>query len=158
MAEKKRTIIIIISLSLVIGIVVTGNVLYFGTDWFKPSANHSDYSWDTDAYRLTFPMSISNVTLEIYYGETNGTTEIYENISSNNHYTTIYDIMNTCCEIEVEIFWWTHPTFFITSINGIQENDANQHWWQYEVNGSSVAAGANAFSPGNNSLVRWYFT
>ena len=149
--KKLRNIFI---LFLVVGIVITGNVLYFGTDWFKPSNNnnHSDYSWDTDENRLTFPESISNISLEIYYGEANGTTEI------TDHYTTIFDVMNSRCEVEYEIFWWTHPTFFITGINGIQESDANHHWWQYEVNGAYIPAGANAYSPANNSLVRWYLT
>ncbi|MHA1453751.1 MAG: DUF4430 domain-containing protein [Promethearchaeota archaeon] len=158
--EKTKLRNIIISLSFVIGIVIIGNVLYFGTDWFKPSSNggNSDYSWDTDPQRLTFPESISNITLEIYYGEANGTTELYENISLTDHYTTIFDIMNLHCDIEYEISWWAHPTFFITGINGVIENDAEQHWWQYEVNGSYVPSGANAYSPANNSLVRWYLT
>lgn len=157
--EKKQLRNLFISLSIVIVIVVAGNIIYFGTDWLKPSINdHSDYSWDTDANRLTFPESISNITLEIYYGEANGTTELYENISLSDHYTTIFDIMNLHCDIEYEISWWAAPTFFITGINGILENDAEQHWWQYEVNGSYVPSGANAYSPANNSLVRWYLT
>ena len=98
--EKKQLRNLFISLSIVIVIVVAGNIIYFGTDWLKPSINdNSDYSWDTDENRLTFPESISNITLEIYYGEANGTTELYENISLSDHYTTIFDIMNLHCDI-----------------------------------------------------------
>ncbi len=159
---ERKKLNIIIALSVVIGITVAGNIIYFGTDWFNPNSNgiddQTEYSWDTDPHRLTFPESISNISLEIYYGEANGTTELYENINMTDHYTTIFDIMVFCCDIDYDIFWWTHPTFFITGINDIVENDAEQHWWQYEVNGIYVPAGANAYSPMNNSLIRWYLT
>lgn len=158
--QKSKIITVIISLSLVVGIVIIGNLIYFGTDWFRAGngTNHTNYSWATDDHRLSYPESITNITLEVYYGESNGTTEIYENITLADHYTTVFDVLNSCCFVEFEIFWWIHPTFFITAINGIQENDAEQHWWQYSVNGIYISAGANAYSPVNNSLVRWYLT
>ncbi|MBN2155539.1 MAG: DUF4430 domain-containing protein [Candidatus Lokiarchaeota archaeon] len=157
--DRKKLLYIIISLSLVIGIVITMNIVYFGTDWFQSGGNnHSDYTWASDEHRLTFPETIFNITLEVYYGEANGTIETYQNIALNDHYTTIFDILNACCEVEYEIFWWTHPTFFITSINDVQESDVGQHWWQFEVNGTYIPAGANAYSPGNHSHIRWYLT
>jgi hypothetical protein len=154
---KKKYISVIISLSIVIGIVITGNILYFGTDLFKPATNQTDYSWETDPQRFTFPESIHNVTLNISYGIGNNYINETYNLSLTGHYTTVFDIMNSCCTLEYEIFWWIHPTFFITGINGVLENEAENLYWVYEVNGSYVAAGVNAYCPGNNSFIQWFY-
>ena len=154
---KKNIRNLIISISIVVVVVVAGNILYFGTDWFKPPTNYTDYSWETDPQRLTFPESIHNVTLNISYGVGNNYINQTYNISLTGHYTTIFDIMNSCCTIEYDIFWWTHPTFFITGINGVLENEAENHFWTYEVNGNYIAAGANAYCPGNDSFIQWSY-
>ena len=155
--EKKQLRNILISLSIVIAIVVAGNVLYFGTDWFKPSANNNtEYSWDTDENRLTFPESISNITLLVDYGGVMD-NKSQGNIDLADHYTTVFDVLTSYCDVEYEIYWGVHPTFFITSIDGVQESDTTHKYWHYEINGSYIGSGANAYSPGNNSEIRWFY-
>jgi len=160
--DKKKLRNIIVSLSLVITIVVVGNVLYFGTDWFKfdQIEDHSDYTWTTDPNRLTFPESISNITLEVFFGNQSGVPENVDekNITMNDHYTTVYDVLNKSCMLEYEIWWWINPTFFITGINGVMEDESQSNFWVYKVNNVSISVGANAFSPPNNSVVSWYYT
>ena len=155
MEKKLRSIII--SLSIVLVLVIAGNLLYFGADWFKPGTNQADYSWESDPHRLTYPSMITNVTLNISYGVGNGNINETFNVNLSDHYTTVFDILNSCCSVDFDIHWWAHPTFFITGINGVLESDASNHYWFYEVNGTYINAGANAFSPGNNSIVRWYY-
>ncbi len=62
--------------------------------------NPDEYSWATDPNRLNFPESVSNVTLIVYYGDHNGTTDIFEGINLTDHYTTVFDLVNLTCKIE----------------------------------------------------------
>ena len=40
MNEKQRkSLIVSFSIVVVIGIIIGGNIMYFGTDWFKPGGN-----------------------------------------------------------------------------------------------------------------------
>ncbi len=155
--EKKQLRNLLISLSLVIAIIVAGNIIYFGTDWLKPSINdNSDYSWDTDENRLTFPEAISNITLHVDFGGVIANKTI-GNITLTDHYTTVFDILESECDVDYDIYWGANPTFFITSIDGVVESDANNFYWHYSINGSYIGFGANAYSPGNNSVIRWYY-
>jgi len=117
------------------------------------------YSWANDPNRQTFPESVENITLIIYYGPSNGTEEKFEHIDLLDHYTTVFDLFTQVgAHVTYEIWWWDHPAYFITSINYLMENDLESANWMYEINGEYVPAAANAVSPPADSIVRWYFT
>jgi hypothetical protein len=151
MEAKTKTIVksaLIISSIVVVSVVILIN--------FPPQ---TEYSWETDPNRLTFPESVDNITLIIYYGPANGTEEKFEHVNLQDHYTTVFDLFaEVGAHVTYEIWWWDHPAFFITSINFLVEKDAESANWMYSINGDYVPAATNAVSPPADSIVRWYFT
>jgi hypothetical protein len=124
------------------------------TSFILNQDNPDEYSWATDPNRLDFPESVSNVTLIVYYGDNNGTTDVFEGINLTDHYTTVFDLVNITCKIEFRIWWLNEPTFYIDSINFLSV--APPEGWTYTINGD-FALGANTVSPPNNSVVRWVY-
>ena len=57
--------------------------------------------------------------------------------------------------VEIEIFC-KYGSFFITSINGIQ-NGENNSYWQFYVNEEYVNKGRSQYYLKSNDLVEWKF-
>ena len=146
----KKLHIRIISVGLVLVVLAI-----FTTSFILNQDNSDEYSWATDPNRMNFPESVSNVTLIIYYGEHNGTMDIFEGINLTDHYTTVFDLVNITCKIEFRIYWQNEPIFYISSINYLSETTTDG--WSYSINGE-YALGANSVSPPENSTVRWFYT
>lgn len=134
-----------------ISIILTGVLLNL-------PKSHTNYSWATDPQRQTLPETVTNVTLIVDYGTENGTNSTYTDVNLTDHYTSVFDLLNKCCTINYTIYWWNHPSFFITSINHLSSNDAEQAYWLYDVNGVYQQAACNAIAPPNNSVVLWYYS
>lgn len=146
----KKLYVWIISVVLVLvglGLVTTSFILN--------QDNPDEYSWATDPNRMDFPESVSNVTLIVYYGDHNGTTDIFEGINLTDHYTTVFDLVNQNCIIEFQIYWLNEPTFYISSINYLSKTVTDG--WSYSINGE-YALGVNSVSPPENSTVRFFYT
>jgi hypothetical protein len=107
------------------------------------------YTWAEDPNRLIFPETRTNLTLIVNYD--NGTTEEYKEIDLDDHYTTVFDLVNKCCWVEYDLYCQDVPTFFITTINDIGEG------WIYKINDYLVPAGCNTISPTDDSIIYWEF-
>jgi hypothetical protein len=147
--EKKIKLFFTLCMVIIISGVTT-TFLILNLDSIRP------YSWDTDPKRLEFPETVSNLTLIIYYGSSNGTTEEFQNITLTDHYTTVFDLINEYSIVEFRIYWQNdNAVFYVSSINYLKETATEG--WRYTIN-DQYALGANTISPANNSVVRWFFT
>ncbi|MBD3352042.1 MAG: hypothetical protein GF364_11200 [Candidatus Lokiarchaeota archaeon] len=126
--------------------LATGVILLYNNN-SNGNNDHSDYSWASDPNRLNMPEERSNLTLIIDFN--NGTVLEFKDVDLDDHYTTEFDLVNSCCIIEYDIYWWTPVSFFISSINGLKGD------WTFEVEGEYIPTGANTISPENNSISEW---
>lgn len=135
---------------LVVVLVIGGISAAFLLTSESPDETGDAYSWSTDPNRLSMPETKENLTLIVDYK--NGTVDTFEKIDLNNHYTTVFDLVNKCCTInDYDIYNWDPKSFFINSING-RSGD-----WVYEVNDVSIPAASNVVSPANDSVVYWEY-
>lgn len=149
MKKKTKTAIeSLITLGIIAGVTIGIVINNLNTDPENPDCRVG-YSWDNDPNRLNFPETRTNLTLIVNYK--NGTIDEFKEIDLNNHYTTVFDLVNTCCDIEYNIYCWAVPTIFITHINAIGVG------WIYKVNDYMTPAGCNTVSPVDDSIIYWEF-
>lgn len=146
--KTKSTIEFLITLGIIAGVIVGIGLNNLNTN---PEGNDCriGYDWGNDPNRLNFPESRTNLTLIVNYK--NGTIEEYKEIDLNNHYTTVFDLVNLCCQIEYDIYCWAVPTIFITYINTIGIG------WIYKINDYMTPSGCNTVSPPNDAIIYWEF-
>jgi hypothetical protein len=147
---KKRNKTIIESV-IICGIIATVTIGIIYNTLNKDPAHDCTvgYTWESDPNRLNFPETRTNLTLIVNYK--NGTIEEYKEIDLNNHYTTVFDLVNKCCTIEYTIYCWSPISLFITRINNIGVG------WIYKVNDYMTPSACNTVSPLDDSIIYWEF-
>lgn len=89
----------------------------------------------------------------------------YKGYAPNEEYTltlpstnyTVYDAM-ILTNLSLETTG-TGPLRFIVAINGIRNNqDGNNRWWQYWVDGELAPVGAGVYVIQEDSVVEWRYT
>ena len=119
---------------------------------------------------LVYFFSVSNIFSTTVETENKTIQKIQVNISSqtwnisftsfNTSNITVADILYECAyfydfSIEPE-FFSGHDSFFITSINGIQ-NGENNSYWQFYVNEEYANKGCSQYYLKSNDIVEWKF-
>ena len=75
-----------------------------GTEYNNDDAYNPDdaYSWENDNRRLSYLDTVSNLTLQIDYG--NGTIRELTNVTLTDHYTSAFDLLAKNAEIKYTIY------------------------------------------------------
>jgi hypothetical protein len=130
-----------------------GDPVYDNTD---PNNTQNTYSWENDPRRLNFTPVVTNLTLQINFD--NGTIITWTNITLTDRYTSVFDLIAGKASIKYKIFRFGESAYFyLTEINGLQENLEQALYWQYWVNGVYTSVGANGFQLRDNDIVVWRY-
>ena len=114
-------------------------------------------SWSNDPNRLSYPLSVNNITLIVDFN--NGTIETHSNLSFSDRYTSVFDSVAFYYSITYKSKTLVDKTaYYITAINGIQENLQSGYYWQYYINNNYAQVGANLYSMKNGDQITWNYT
>ena len=115
-----------------------------------------EYSWLNDPRRLNQTEIVNNITLIIDFN--NGTIETTLNITQENSFTSVFDLIAFHNQIIYEMFnFGTSPSFIITSINDLGNNKQEANYWQYWVNEEYAMVAINEYQLENNDTVTWIY-
>ncbi|MHA1339316.1 MAG: DUF4430 domain-containing protein [Promethearchaeota archaeon] len=149
--RKKTKIIIEIVISIMIIFIFGISIILYKNNGNtnNPIDCNQNYSWHTDPNRLKLPEMAENLTLRVDFK--NGTILEFTNVSLENHYTSVFDLLNKCCDIKYQIYCWNPVAIYVTYINNVGVG------WTYKLNGVIVNLAANYVAVQNNSIVLWEF-
>ena len=118
--------------------------------------SNDEYSWLNDPRRLNQTEIVNNITLIIDFN--NGTIETTLNITQENSFTSVFDLIAFHNQIIYEMFnFGTSPSFIITSISDLENNNQEANYWQYWVNEEYAMVACNEYKLKNNDVVIWIF-
>ena len=118
--------------------------------------SNSQYSWLNDPRRLNQTEIINNITLKVHFK--NDTIEKTMNITQDNSFTSVFDLTAFHYQIVYEMFTFgSSPSFLITSINNVGNNEQTAKYWQYWVNEEYSMAACNDYQLKNNDIVIWIY-
>jgi hypothetical protein len=162
MTKTNKKIVIIFSIILIGGFLI----LSFFNPTLKPKTEFDntdvynntnvEYSWLNDPRRLNQTEIVNNITLIVDFN--NGTIETTENITQENSFTSVFDLMAFHNQIIYEMFTFgSSHSFLITSINNLENNEQETNYWQYWVNGEYAMVASNEYQLENNDTVTWIY-
>jgi len=94
------------------------------------------------------------VNMTIDYG--NGTVELHDNIYIAPT-QTVFDALKTVADVNAT-YWDVFQAWFINAINSVANNEnGNNRWWVYAVNGEHAAVGADAYELLDGDYVEWTY-
>jgi len=94
-----------------------------------------------------------NVTVIIDYG--NGSIETFTGIDLDSPNTTVFHALLLVASVE---YHYEGPYVFVDAINGVRNNENNNNrWWQYWVNGELPMVAANKYYLNSNDIVEWKY-
>jgi len=162
MTKINKKIMIIFSIILIGSFLIFSSLLLFfnptiiqKTEFDNADAyNDSDgeYSWLNDPRRLNQTEIVYNITLIIDFK--NSTIETKANITQENSFTSVFDLIAFHNQIIYEMFTFgSSPSFIITSINNLKNNEQESNYWQYWVNVEYAMVACNEYQLENNDTV-----
>jgi len=162
MTKINKKIMIIFSIILIGSFLIISLLLLFfnptiiqktefdNTDAYNDS--DGEYSWLNDPRRLNQTEMVYNITLIIDFK--NGTIETTTNITQENSFTSVFDLTAFHYQIVYEMFTFgSSPSFLITSINNLGNNEQTANYWQYWVNEEYAMVACNEYQLENNDIV-----
>ena len=118
--------------------------------------SNDEYSWLNDSRRLDQTEIITNITLIIDFK--NNTIEATVNITQENSFTSVFDLTAFHYQIVYEMFnFGSSPSFLITSIKNLGNNEQTAKYWQYWVNEEYSMVACNEYQLKNNDVVIWIY-
>jgi|Deesub1362B_J571_1020462.scaffolds.fasta_scaffold12062_2 hypothetical protein len=94
-----------------------------------------------------------NITIIIDYG--NGSTQKFTGINLDPPNTTVLHALLLVASVE---YHYEGPYVFIDAINGVRNNENNNNmWWQYWVNGELPMVAANKYYLNSDDIVEWKY-
>ncbi len=166
MTKNNKKIIIIFSIILIGSFLILSSIFFFfnptpnlktefdNTDAYSDSIN--EYSWLNDPRRLNQTEFVNNVTLIVDFN--NGTIETTVNITQENSFTSVFDLIAFHNQIIYEMFTFgSSRSFLITSINNLENNEQETNYWQYWVNEEYAMIASNVYQLENNDTVTWIY-
>lgn len=166
MTETNKKKIIIFSIFIIGSFLILSSFLFFFNPTLKPKTefdntdayndSNSEYSWLNDPRRLNQTEIVNNITLIVDFK--NGTIETSVNITQENSFTSVFDLVAFHNQIVYEIFTFgSSPSFIITSINYLRNNEQEANYWQYWVNEDYAMVACNEYQLKNNDIVIWIY-
>lgn len=138
---ERRTLIAIL-FAIIIVYVSTFTVLMYLTPQYSPTENSQQEI--KPAY---------NITVIIDYG--NGTIETFTGINLDPPNTTVFHALLLVAVVE---YHYEGPYVFVDAINDVRNNENNNNkWWQYWVNGELPMIAANKCYLNSNDIVEWRY-
>ena len=162
MSETNRKIIIVFSIILIGSFLIFSLFLFFFNPTLKQKTefdnadayndSNSEYSWLNDPRRLNQTEIVNNITLIIDFK--NDTCETTLNITQENSFTSVFDLTAFHYQIVYEMFTFgSSPSFIITSISNLGNNEQTAKYWQYWVNQEYAMVACNEYQLENNDIV-----
>ncbi|QEE14903.1 DUF4430 domain-containing protein [Promethearchaeum syntrophicum] len=166
MTKINKKIMIIFSIILIGSFLLITSLLYVFNPTIIPKTefdnndayydSDSQYSWLNDSRRLNQTEIINNITLIIDFK--NDTIETTVNISQDNSFTSVFDLTAFHYQIVYEMFnFGSSPSFLITSIKNLGNNEHTANYWQYWVNEEYSMVACNEYQLKNNDIVIWIY-
>lgn len=166
MTKNNKKIMIIFSIILIGGFLVISSFLLFfnptliqKTEFDNTDANNDSnnvYSWLNDPRRLNQTEIVYNITLIVDFN--NGTIETTVNITQENSFTSVFDLIAFHNQIIYEMFTFgSSHSFLITSISNLGNNEQEANYWQYWVNEEYAMVASNEYQLENNDIVTWIY-
>ncbi len=166
MSETNRKIIIVFSIILIGSFLIFSSFLFFFNPTLKQKTefdnadayndSNNEYTWLNDPRRLNQTEVVNNITLIVDFG--NGTIETSLNITQENSFTSVFDLVAFHYQIVFEMFTFgSSPSFLITSINNLKNNEHETNYWQYWVNEDYAMVACNEYQLENNDIVTWIY-
>ncbi len=166
MTKTNKKIIIIFSIILIGSFLILSSVFFFFNPTLNPKTEFDnadayndsiiEYSWLNDPRRLNQTEIVSNITLIVDFN--NGTIETTLNITQEDSFTSIFDLIAFHNQIIYEMFTFgSSHSFLITSINNLGNNEQETNYWQYWVNEEYAMVACNEYQLENNDTVTWIY-
>jgi len=166
MTKINKKIMIIFSIILIGSFLLISSLLIYFNPKIIPKTefNNSDaynntdsqYSWLNDSRRLDQTEIINNITLIVDFK--NDTIETTVNITHENFFTSVFDLTAFHYQIVYEMFnFGSSPSFLITSIKSLGNNEQTSNYWQYWVNDEYSMVACNEYQLKNNDVVIWIY-
>ena len=166
MTEINKKKIIIFSIIIIGSFLILSSFFFFFNPTLKPKTEFDnndayndtnvEYSWLNDPRRIKQTEIVNNITLIVDFN--NGTIETTVNITQENSFTSAFDLIAFHNQIIYEMFTFgTSPSFIITSINDLENNEQEANYWQYWVKEEYAMVASNEYQLENNDTITWIY-
>jgi hypothetical protein len=152
MERKKKELLGIILFGVILTAILIG--LYLN----KPQDDIPDNTceWENDPFRITYKETVINITLILDFG--NGTIETYTEITLTNSYTSSFDLLQSKAEVDFYCRkFGNRLSFFVTGVNGLNEDLSQGKFWQFWVNGQYAQVASNVYVLSDNDVIEWKY-
>lgn len=138
---ERRVIIALLFSVIIVYVSIFMVLIYLNPQYFQMGSSQQGNS------------IVYNIMVIINYG--NGSTETFREISLEPPNTTVFHALLLVASVE---YHYEGPYVFVDAINGVRNNENNNNrWWQYWVNGELPMVAANKYYLNSNDVVEWRY-
>lgn len=157
MSQRGRLLTMALTAFILVSIITTATTLYFYQEYTSTNERYEEYYQKYVSAEHNFT-SIRNAVIQVNvtldYG--NGTIDTNDLVYLAPN-TTVLDGLRAVASVNTT-YWPAFQAWFIDAINNVFNNEnGNNRWWVYSVNGEHALIGAAEYKIRDGDQIEWTY-